>query len=524
MTVGVPSPEGDDESAGQELDNASSTKLWRRRWVLGLVLVICLATVGVSWSLASPIGASPDDDFHLASIWCSTSAPSSECRTTTNTQPSGSRSVLVPIEVSPAILCFAFKPADSASCPLEPGSDRFVESRANDGLYPGGYYEVMGLFVSDHPVESALTMRLVGWLLATASIVAAALVSERRLRSAYVLAVITTSIPLGLFLFASNNPSGLAIAGVGAFWCASMAFMSAETKSRSWWSAGVAVLSGAMALISRGDAGLYIGAAAVSAFVFTHGWRRTLWRKSAFLAAAALTGLVGLVAASQVSIAADGLAATSTGRPLTSTLWYNINNLPALWTGSFGTDRSLGWLDTTMPAVVWAGVLALSCGLAFWALGMKRDGFNFAAIGILIATIVALPLMILSGSGNIVGENVQPRYLLPILPIILAYLLLATPDGAIRSLNNAQRNTYLIVATAAQSAALHANLRRYVTGQDVLGPDLSGGEWWWSRGPSPMTMWVLGSIAFAVGLLVALQLADRSTRSGLGLLATVRPE
>jgi len=355
-------------------------------------------------------------------------------------------------------------------------------------------------------------MRLVGWLLAAASIVAAAWVSDRRLRSAYVLAVITTSIPLGLFLFASNNPSGLVIACVGAYWCASMAFMAADTKGKSWSAAAVAVLSAAMALVSRADAGLYIGAAAASAFVCTHGWRRAHWGKSAFLAAAALTGMIGLVFGNQVSNASGGLSGTSTGRPLTSTLWNNINNLPSLWTGSLGT-WGLGWLDTTMPAVVWAGMLTLCCGLAFWALGMARETSNFAAIGIMVATIVALPLILLSGGGNLVGENVQPRYLLPALPIILAYLLLANSDGAIRSLNTAQRNTLLIIAVTAQSAALHANLRRYVTGQDVLGPDLSGGEWWWPMRLQPMTIWVLGSIAFAVGLLVSLRLADGNSTS-----------
>ena len=35
-------------------------------------LITCLAAFAAlaGWSLASPAGSSPDDDYHLASIWC----------------------------------------------------------------------------------------------------------------------------------------------------------------------------------------------------------------------------------------------------------------------------------------------------------------------------------------------------------------------------------------------------------------------------------------------------------------------
>jgi len=36
--------------------------------VAGLVCV--LVALG-AWSVASPVGASPDEDYHLVSIWCS---------------------------------------------------------------------------------------------------------------------------------------------------------------------------------------------------------------------------------------------------------------------------------------------------------------------------------------------------------------------------------------------------------------------------------------------------------------------
>ena len=36
--------------------------------------------LGLSWSLASAPASSPDDDFHLASIWCAWGAEASDCQ------------------------------------------------------------------------------------------------------------------------------------------------------------------------------------------------------------------------------------------------------------------------------------------------------------------------------------------------------------------------------------------------------------------------------------------------------------
>lgn len=35
----------------------------------GLLLLLMLLT-GLGWAVGSPAGSSPDDDYHLGSIWC----------------------------------------------------------------------------------------------------------------------------------------------------------------------------------------------------------------------------------------------------------------------------------------------------------------------------------------------------------------------------------------------------------------------------------------------------------------------
>jgi hypothetical protein len=80
----------------------------------------------------------------------------------------------------------------------------------------------------------------------------------------------------------------------------------------------------------------------------------------------------------------------------------------------------------------------------------------------------------------LVGEHVQPRYLLPLLPVLVGTAL-TTPRGMrpveLKQAQVAALGTAVVVAHA---AALHANIRRYVTGVDVDGFDLSADvEWWW---------------------------------------------
>src|SRR5262245_53254713 len=66
------------------------------------------------WALASPVGASPDEDFHLGSIWCAQGIEAGRCE-----QGPTAQSRLVPADVARAT-CYAFKPETSAACQTNP--------------------------------------------------------------------------------------------------------------------------------------------------------------------------------------------------------------------------------------------------------------------------------------------------------------------------------------------------------------------------------------------------------------------
>jgi hypothetical protein len=121
-----------------------------------------------------------------------------------------------------------------------------------------------------------------------------------------------------------------------------------------------------------------------------------------------------------------------------------------------------------------------------------------AVVGILLA----IPLYVLQSGGDVVGDQVQPRYLLPLVVLLAGLLLLTTPSRPI-VLTLAQRVTIIVALSGSQFIALHLNLRRYVTGIDQSGPNLDAGvEWWWQGPIGPNAVWLLGSLAYT--LLVAI--------------------
>jgi hypothetical protein len=147
---------------------------------------------------------------------------------------------------------------------------------------------------------------------------------------------------------------------------------------------------------------------------------------------------------------------------------------------------------------------------------------KWIASGIVAGALVVLPITVLVTNDLLVGAQgyLQPRYLLPLLPMLVGTAVMAPRGHAGIGL---RRGQVLVIAgsvVVAHAAALHTNIRRYVTGLDERGPDLGEHvEWWWRAGPGPLTTWVFGATAFAVAVacgltLVGLAPSGRSPRVG----------
>lgn len=493
----------------------------RFRWVYIAPVLAWIALA--AWAFASPLGAGPDDDYHLVSIWCANGG-SDDCGPGTH-----ELNRTVPATF-PSVACYAQHAERSGECQeqvwLEWDSATTTTERGNfAGEYPPVYYAAMRALVGDDVQTSALAMRLVNAALFVGIATALAALLPAHRRGTLLWGWLVTLVPLGMFLIPSNNPSGWAITGVGTAFLALFGWF--ETAGGRRWALGALYLVGViMAAGARGDAAVYAAGASIAVIVLTSEWSRE-WAVRAFLPLVGIAVAVFFFAtAGQSGVGAVGFtsgggdaaipAAGEGGEhaPLGgfALAAYNLLMLPFLWTGVWG-GWGLGWLDTQLPAiVVWAASAAFIV-VGFAGLG-RIDWRKLIASSGVLTVLVALPVYVLTVGGDRVGANLQPRYLLPLI-VLFALILVTLPRGH-AGFRFTRIQTALILGALVVSnlVALQVNIRRYVTGADQQGFDLdAGAEWWWSALPlGPTAVWVIGTLSFA-GLLVVLWPHLRRDRS-----------
>ena len=479
----------------------------RFRWIF---LAPVLALIALSaWAFASPVGSSPDDDYHLVSTWCANGG-SALC------EPGSAEGTRVVASAFQDMICFIQIEEQSAQCQdwragsVETGRGNFA------GEYPPVFYTVMHLFAGSDIQASAIVMRLVNAALFVALATALAALLPAPRRDVLLWGWLVTLVPLGMFLIPSNNPSGWAITGVGTAFLALLGWFEASGRAR--WALGALYIVGAvMAAGSRGDASVYIVGATITVLILTAA-RTRQWGRLAILPAAGIilavvllanagqagAGMGGLtgggVANPDLGPAPDpGLRDPLTGLPLVA---YNILQLPFLWSGVWGTWE-LGWVDTELPAIVPGAAVAAFVVVAFAGGGRLNWRKLIASTGVL-AVLIVLPVYVLSVGGDRVGRDLQPRYLLPLI-VLFVMLLLVDPQRRALRFTRVQTLAILGGLAIANLVALQVNIRRYITGTDSQGFNLdSGAEWWWQGVPfGPGAVWIVGSLAFA-GLMAVL--------------------
>jgi hypothetical protein len=486
-------------------------------WLAPLFALLALG----GWAFASPVGSSPDDDFHLASIWCAAGGRTSLCEAgaTPTTR-----------KVSEALLgapCFARDSTASGACQAAVFTrTQLVESNRGNfaGQYPPLYYATMSLFASNDIQTSVIAMRLVNVILFVGIMTALTLLLPRRHLPTLLWSWLISVIPLGLFVLASINPSGWTVTGVGTAWIALLGAYETVGRRRIGLSV-VFLLSTVMAVGSRADAAVYL-ILTVAAVVFLR-FRpdRRFLRQCVLPATGVALAVLALLSSRQVNVAVDGFppgampTATATATaiahvaaPVGSTLgllFSNLANAPSLWAGVFGSWE-LGWFDTKMPFLVALGGVGVFSALAFVGLGV----LSWRKLLVSIATVAALwaiPVWTLTRGHESVGVDLQPRYLLPLIVVLAGFLLLRV-GGRTWRLTRVQRILIIVTSSITQSLALFFTMRRFITGDDVNGFDLGAkAEWWWTGVPGPMFAWVLASLCWVALVIAVVRFLDRSS-------------
>ena len=479
---------------------------WRWLW-----LPVALFLTLVGWAVTSPVGSAPDDDFHLSSIWCSW--PADACEPTADDQ-----AILVPRNVVQSADCFRYRDDVTADCTEATSADSslVIVTHVNqiEHLYPTGFHTAMAMFVGDDVERSVITMRLINAAVISVLLALLMRVAPVGISSATLIALAVTSIPLGLFILASTNPSSWAVGGIVLFWGFASALLrrSSWRSRRTWLLLAGAIATAAMAMTSRVDTGAYLLLAAVLALIAA-GPRR--WRRisSGVVAVLGILGFISYVTF-ETPLVGDG-APLGTADAGLGLFLSNAVYLPILWSGIVGTS-GLGWNDTAMPTLVpFVGVAALG-GLAWLGLSHLWRA-KAVAVAVAFGAFALVPLWFLQREGLVVGELVQSRYLAPLLALLMATLLL--PRQADRPLPWPIAPA-VVVATAlavTSTLAFWINAHRYSFGADAALFDVRDAPVWTgplSVHPAVFTLLVaVTSSVVIVGALLPPALAHRTPRS-----------
>lgn len=474
----------------------------RLRRTAAIAIPILLFISLLAWAFASPVGSSPDDNFHLPSIWCGLGEREGVC------EESGDPDTrLVPRSVTTAP-CFAFKPEKSAEC-WNPDNDRMTEATWMNaaGLYPPLFYTTMGVFVGEDISTSVLAMRVFNSALVIGLLTVVFFALPWKARPALLISTLAAAVPLGMFLIASTNPSSWAFASAATVWVC--LYGATQTTGRRQIVLGALAVFGAiLGAGARADAAIYSMFAVLVAAILGARRSRSMIVPAVAGAAVAAVSAAFYLAAGQSSALATGLPTDNP--PLSGSQHIaNLTNVPDLWMGVFG-GWGLGWLDTMTPAAV--SVLALGVFAAALFIGIHHlTARRAVAVALAFAALWLVPFFLLAQSRAVIGSEVQPRYLLPLIVILLGTASLTS--RAIREWRGPRSLVAGLALSGSMSLALHDNIRRYTVGAggNALDPG-AGAEWWWSAAPSPLTVWLVGSVAFTAVFAILWLLIRRTGR------------
>ncbi|QOR48300.1 DUF2142 domain-containing protein [Trueperella pecoris] len=471
-----------------------------RRWLLMALLVVSLVGTGLSWILASPIGGSPDDDFHMGSVWCPRPAEES-CETAVI---DGVLNIKVPEPVALAPKCHIMQPDKPASCerPLDSRVDAY-SPRFDLGSYPTFYYRFHHLLIMESVDASIILMRAVNYLIAVLMLGTIAVLLERKLRYPYLLAMVASWAPMGIYFLASMNPSSWSITGVFSYATAMWGAFEARDERRRWALTGMALLGALLCFGSRGDAAFYI-------FVVTMGLLFAIAKKRRDLPQWAMGGLLSMIGIYMMGSGGQVDNVVSSNNYVASPLSAGIRtlmDLPRFFAGLVGFEYGPGWFDIPLNGTV--VVLAVILMGTVFFVGLRQGSWRkWMSATMILGAMSGIPvLMVAMGYFTRLGIY-QPRYILPLLAVLMFFLLAS--DGGLRPRLSIAQEVFIFASFAVVvSYTLHIVLRRYVTGLGPIVPfnlDTSIG-WWWDTSISPTTTWLIGTVSIILAVVLGRMLA-----------------
>ena len=461
--------------------------------LLGLLIVM------TAWALSSPIGSSPDDDYHLASSYCSHGNRSELCVMADETQV-----FRVPALITRTYDCY-LNGLNASECLQFDGNNFETTTRINSAnLYPDTFYWINGFFAKPNVEVGALLMRILNIAVTVILLLLSYSKSSPLIKSVMPLALACALVPLGIFILPSNNPSSWSVTGIFVYWVGLSSSFQRRKMADNLTSLSFALIGGAAAISSRSDSALLLMIVTVAVMIQSNFRCSDLMMSNKNRLLGGLLVFLFLVnrALNRTNFVSQGFVDSQNGLATGDILFQNLQSYPryvlAFFGFSFWGETPMGhlaWFQIPVPilasSIILATAIFLGCrNIQKWP---KSDKFS---IVFLLFCIVLIPLVLHQRDGTVIGELIQPRYLYSLFLIIMTLCIA-----------NSRRNTWVgekmvlsITAglTVAHSLVLHRFIGSYTSGFNS-NDSLVFNESWWGFSPlSPELTWLVGSVAFSV--------------------------
>lgn len=476
----------------------------RRFLVVGALAWLLLSTLSVSWALATPIAAAPDEPAHLVKA---ASVAFGQVAGGEHTPYGDLVDVPYWVAYTHAQTCFAFEPETSADCaPDDSDDDTTTPALTTAGRYNATYYLLVGwpsLFAEDQ--SGVYAMRVVSALIV--SLVAAigiGLLATWRAPALPLTGALVATTPMVLFLGGVVNPNGLENATVFTAFVGVLTVIVEHARGRwlSFIAITVAVIS-AIGVNIRGLSALWFAIALLAPFLLVRRERliELVRHRAIQLAAVTIVGALA-IAFGWLTFSNSLGAGLDTPPPGTP----GVGESPAngfIWTlmATFEYDQGLigifGWLDTPSPPgtlAIWAALVGTLLILAGMLLRRRRMLF-VVTLGILMLLIPPILQAAYITRGGIIWQG---RYALPLFICLVVGAACVLADRVRLSSRIVKRLTVIVGAlwVIGQGLAFATAMRRYASGLSEGWLSLLDPDW---EPPGGVILWLaVASLGFTV--------------------------
>jgi hypothetical protein len=492
------------------------TEAQPRFWRPFLVAWAIFAVLAATWSIATPIGASPDEPAHL--IRASSVATGQIAPFIGNADK-----VRVPewVWYAQRVDCFALGGNTTPTCvaPDAVPQTRQIVVYASAGRYNPLYYAAVGwpsVFFSTN--AGIYAMRVVSGVLVSLFLALSfALILGWRRRLLPLLGLVIAATPMVLFLSGMVNPNSLEITATLAAFVGMLTIVREPAPELLGRRAAIVFVAAAVAANMRGLSLLWIAVALLAPLILITKDRLFDLLRTRSIRLLIVGCAVAFAAAAAWMVIANPLGAGDPGA--TGTLapqgLGTSHVLGFLWTlfSTFFYGQQMvgqfGWLETPAPASVyflWSGLIGGIILTAFVVLRRRALLLTAALVG---ALLLLPPLIqgIYVTSGGVIWQG---RYILPVFVCTVVGVAAVLSDRVALSERTSRRAFALVIGAIAiaQFLAFATTLKRYAVGMKPEWPAMLHPTW------SPPGGVVLVLAVFGVALLFGAVLLVLHNRQG----------